>query len=60
MADSTEAQASTDATALQHDADGTPVTINKNKRHRKEKPWDTDDIDHVRHQPAQTLLFFQS
>ncbi|KAG8866249.1 hypothetical protein FRC20_008896 [Serendipita sp. 405] len=23
----------------------TPV-INKNKRHRKEKPWDTDDIDH--------------
>ncbi|KAG1884459.1 hypothetical protein F4604DRAFT_1978457 [Suillus subluteus] len=20
--------------------------INKNKRHRKEKPWDTDDIDH--------------
>ncbi|THH33750.1 hypothetical protein EUX98_g458 [Antrodiella citrinella] len=24
----------------------TPV-INKNKRHRKEKPWDTDDIDHV-------------
>ncbi|KAG2745776.1 hypothetical protein P692DRAFT_201848246 [Suillus brevipes Sb2] len=21
--------------------------INKNKRHRKEKPWDTDDIDHT-------------
>ncbi|KAG8725562.1 hypothetical protein FRC09_008419 [Ceratobasidium sp. 395] len=23
-----------------------PVPVNKNKRHRKEKPWDTDDIDH--------------
>ncbi|KAI0347024.1 ribosomal RNA assembly protein mis3 [Trametopsis cervina] len=23
------------------------VVVNKNKRHRKEKPWDTDDIDHV-------------
>jgi ribosomal RNA assembly protein len=22
------------------------VVVNKNKRHRKEKPWDTDDIDH--------------
>ncbi|KAG8687374.1 Ribosomal RNA assembly protein mis3 [Ceratobasidium sp. 394] len=24
-----------------------PVPVNKNKRHRKEKPWDTDDIDHA-------------
>jgi ribosomal RNA assembly protein len=23
-------------------------TVNKNKRYRKPKPWDTDDIDHVR------------
>ena len=22
-------------------------TVNKNKRYRKPKPWDTDDIDHV-------------
>lgn len=22
------------------------AVVNKNKRHRKEKPWDTDDIDH--------------
>ncbi|PAV20526.1 ribosomal RNA assembly mis3 [Pyrrhoderma noxium] len=29
------------------DAEPEPV-VNKNKRHRKEKPWDTDDIDHVR------------
>jgi hypothetical protein len=21
--------------------------VNKNKRYRKPKPWDTDDIDHV-------------
>lgn len=27
------------------DAEETPV-VNKNKRHRKDKPWDTDDIDH--------------
>lgn len=27
--------------------------INKNKRHRKEKPWDTDDIDHWAIQPFQ-------
>ncbi|QRV87961.1 hypothetical protein RhiJN_15979 [Ceratobasidium sp. AG-Ba] len=26
----------------------TPAPVNKNKRHRKEKPWDTDDIDHGR------------
>ena len=25
-------------------ADVVPV-VNKNKRYRKEKPWDTDDID---------------
>ncbi|EUC66361.1 KRR1 small subunit processome component [Rhizoctonia solani AG-3 Rhs1AP] len=24
----------------------TSVPVNKNKRHRKDKPWDTDDIDH--------------
>ncbi|KAI0662988.1 hypothetical protein C8Q70DRAFT_1050693 [Cubamyces menziesii] len=24
----------------------TAPVVNKNKRHRKEKPWDTDDIDH--------------
>ncbi|KAF8605403.1 hypothetical protein BDV93DRAFT_532451 [Ceratobasidium sp. AG-I] len=24
-----------------------PAPVNKNKRHRKEKPWDTDDIDHA-------------
>ncbi|KAG6853508.1 ribosomal RNA assembly protein krr1 [Blastosporella zonata] len=23
--------------------------VNKNKAHRKDKPWDTDDIDHVRY-----------
>lgn len=27
--------------------------INKNKRHRKEKPWDTDDIDHWKINPFQ-------
>ncbi|KAI0775422.1 ribosomal RNA assembly protein mis3 [Irpex lacteus] len=27
--------------------------INKNKRHRKEKPWDTDDIDHWKIDPFQ-------
>ncbi|KAH8106063.1 hypothetical protein BXZ70DRAFT_918043 [Cristinia sonorae] len=27
--------------------EGEAPTVNKNKRHRKEKPWDTDDIDHV-------------
>ncbi|KAL0571127.1 ribosomal RNA assembly protein krr1 [Marasmius crinis-equi] len=25
------------------------VVVNKNKAHRKDKPWDTDDIDHVRY-----------
>jgi hypothetical protein len=24
-----------------------PEPVNKNKRYRKPKPWDTDDIDHV-------------
>ncbi|KAH9950079.1 ribosomal RNA assembly protein mis3 [Amylocystis lapponica] len=28
--------------------------VNKNKRHRKEKPWDTDDIDQWAIQPFQT------
>ncbi|KAL7423274.1 ribosomal RNA assembly protein krr1 [Cryptotrichosporon argae] len=27
------------------------VVVNKNKRHRKEKPWDTDDIDHWKIEP---------
>ncbi|RDX53078.1 hypothetical protein OH76DRAFT_1344255 [Lentinus brumalis] len=27
--------------------------VNKNKRHRKEKPWDTDDIDHWKVDPFQ-------
>ncbi|GJE84743.1 ribosomal RNA assembly protein krr1 [Phanerochaete sordida] len=27
------------------EAEEAPI-VNKNKRHRKEKPWDTDDIDH--------------
>ncbi|KAG2345088.1 hypothetical protein BDR05DRAFT_881310 [Suillus weaverae] len=27
--------------------------VNKNKRHRKEKPWDTDDIDHWKIDPFQ-------
>lgn len=27
------------------------VVVNKNKRHRKEKPWDTDDIDHWKIDP---------
>ncbi|KAI0052596.1 hypothetical protein FA95DRAFT_1482992 [Auriscalpium vulgare] len=27
-------------------AQGEDVVVNKNKRFRKEKPWDTDDIDH--------------
>ncbi|KAI0751299.1 hypothetical protein C8Q80DRAFT_1156520 [Daedaleopsis nitida] len=29
-------------------------TVNKNKRHRKEKPWDTDDIDQWKIDPFQT------
>lgn len=27
-------------------SEGEETVVNKNKRHRKEKPWDTDDIDH--------------
>lgn len=27
------------------------VVVNKNKRHRKDKPWDTDDIDHWKIDP---------
>lgn len=27
-------------------SDGEPSNTNKNKSHRKDKPWDTDDIDH--------------
>ncbi|OAX39139.1 hypothetical protein K503DRAFT_690266 [Rhizopogon vinicolor AM-OR11-026] len=29
--------------------------VNKNKRHRKEKPWDTDDIDHWKIDPFQPV-----
>ncbi|KAJ3518029.1 hypothetical protein NLJ89_g123 [Agrocybe chaxingu] len=28
-------------------SDGGEPTVSKKKQHRKEKPWDTDDIDHV-------------
>ena len=27
-------------------ADSNEVPVNKNKKYRKDKPWDTDDIDH--------------
>ena len=28
-------------------AEGEPtIIVNKNKKYRKDKPWDTDDIDH--------------
>jgi hypothetical protein len=37
MADNTGAMAT----------DSLEEPINKNKRYRKPKPWDTDDIDHV-------------
>ena len=29
------------------EADLSTEPVNKNKRYRKPKPWDTDDIDHV-------------
>ncbi|KAG1888776.1 hypothetical protein F4604DRAFT_1569637 [Suillus subluteus] len=32
-------------------ASGEQSVVNKNKRHRKEKPWDTDDIDHWKVEP---------
>ncbi|EJD00870.1 ribosomal RNA assembly protein mis3 [Fomitiporia mediterranea MF3/22] len=32
------------------ETDEAPV-VNKNKRHRKDKPWDTDDIDHWKIDP---------
>ncbi|OSC96725.1 hypothetical protein PYCCODRAFT_1378634 [Trametes coccinea BRFM310] len=35
---------------LAEGSEATPV-VNKNKRHRKEKPWDTDDIDHWKIDP---------
>ncbi|WFD32367.1 ribosomal RNA assembly protein krr1 [Malassezia sp. CBS 17886] len=28
-----------------------PAAVNKNKRFRKEKPWDTDDVDHWKIEP---------
>jgi hypothetical protein len=31
--------------------------VNKNKRYRKPKPWDTDDIDHVSPHPNPTCKF---
>ncbi|KAF9464266.1 ribosomal RNA assembly protein mis3 [Collybia nuda] len=31
----------------------TAVVVNKNKVHRKDKPWDTDDIDHWKVEPFQ-------
>ncbi|KAH8077711.1 putative rRNA processing-related protein [Filobasidium floriforme] len=31
--------------------EGGEVVVNKNKRHRKDKPWDTDDIDHWKIDP---------
>ncbi|KAI0939089.1 Ribosomal RNA assembly protein mis3 [Taiwanofungus camphoratus] len=34
-------------------ADNVEEVVNKNKRHRKDKPWDTDDIDHWVIQPFQ-------
>ncbi|ODO03057.1 hypothetical protein I350_05902 [Cryptococcus amylolentus CBS 6273] len=30
----------------QPEGDAPDVQVDKNKRHRKDKPWDTDDIDH--------------
>jgi hypothetical protein len=35
------------------EADVSTEPVNKNKRYRKPKPWDTDDIDHV---PSLNLL----
>ena len=29
------------------EADASAEPVSKNKRYRKPKPWDTDDIDHV-------------
>ncbi|EIW68601.1 hypothetical protein TREMEDRAFT_31674 [Tremella mesenterica DSM 1558] len=33
------------------EVDPTQLEVPKNKRHRKEKPWDTDDIDHWKIDP---------
>jgi hypothetical protein len=33
---------------MAEDMEVSTETVNKNKRYRKPKPWDTDDIDHVR------------
>jgi len=43
MTDQAETQPSTE--------DGTTQHVSKNKRYRKEKEWDTDDIDHVHSPP---------
>lgn len=32
---------------MAEDMEVSTETVNKNKRYRKPKPWDTDDIDHV-------------
>ncbi|KAL1408456.1 ribosomal RNA assembly protein krr1 [Vanrija albida] len=34
------------ASEAEAEGDGADAVVNKNKRHRKDKPWDTDDIDH--------------
>ncbi|WOO77829.1 KRR1 small subunit processome component [Vanrija pseudolonga] len=34
------------AAEAEAEGDGADAVVNKNKRHRKDKPWDTDDIDH--------------
>ena len=44
------------------EADPSTEPVNKNKRYRKRKPWDTDDIDHVpllnhRHQHSLLKIF---
>lgn len=48
MADNTD-----DAQATEQDVSTEPVS--KNKRYRKPKPWDTDDIDHVTPPPNLSL-----
>ncbi|BFZ57443.1 ribosomal RNA assembly protein krr1 [Savitreella phatthalungensis] len=44
---STDVHTQTQTDLQSADDQGFPVpVVNKNKRYRKEKPWDTDDIDH--------------
>lgn len=35
----------------EEESSGDLSLVSKNKRHRKDKPWDTDDIDHWKIEP---------